>query len=68
MLTEPKSLLPWPLCQEAPSPYPRLFHLLDGELEQVGQLLDGEHRHGFALGLNALCDRDLLQAKPHTSG
>lgn len=51
------------MCTEKLPSYPGLFHFLNGELEQVGQLFDGEHRHGFTLGLDAFCYCDLLQVK-----
>jgi len=43
--------------------YPRLLHLLEGELEQVGQLVYGQHGHGFALRLYALRHRYFLFTK-----
>lgn len=48
------------------SSYPWLLHFLNGKLEQVGQLFNGQHRHGFALCLDALCYCNLLQVKNHT--
>lgn len=36
--------------------YTRLFHLLERELEKVRQLVQREHGHRLALGLDALCD------------
>lgn len=39
---------------------PGLLHFLNSKLEQVGQLFDGQHGHGFALRLDAFCYCNLL--------
>lgn len=39
---------------------PWLFHFLNGKFEQVGELFNGEHCHGFTLSLDAFCYCNLL--------
>lgn len=49
--------------QREQASYPWLLHFLNGKLEQVGQLFNGEHGHSFALRLDAFRYCNLLQVK-----
>ena len=61
-------LLPWDWFLECICPW--LLHFLNGKLEQVGQLFNGQQGHGFALHLDVFCYCNLLTfgTKPAPSG